>query len=201
MIIGVDFDNTIVSYDTLFRRVAVDQGLVPATLPANKTAVRDWLRKQGREEDWTQLQGEVYGARMSDAEAYPGMMDFFRDCQDRGVSLRIICHKTRYPFLGKKYDLHSAAAGWLDRTGMFLESGGRMSRDDVFFELTKPEKIARISSCGCDWFIDDLPEIFLHPGFPAKAKFGLFDPAEVFLDWPQSPRASSWEEITKRIFH
>jgi len=51
MVLGVDFDNTIVRYDDLFHRVAVERGLVPATVPARKNDVRDFLRQQGRERD------------------------------------------------------------------------------------------------------------------------------------------------------
>lgn len=199
MTIGVDFDNTIVSYDALFHRVAAEQGLIPSSLPVNKTAVRDWLRQQGREERWTSLQGEVYGARMSEAAAYPGVWDFFRECQDREVAIRIISHKTLHPFLGEKYDLHASARNWLEQNGVFSESGSRMRRDDVFFELTKPEKIARIASCGCDGFIDDLPEIFLQPGFPAATRFVLFDPAGAHATWESSPSARSWADLTNLL--
>ena len=78
MRIGVDFDNTIVCYDGLFHRVALEQGLIPASLPANKGGVRDYLRQIGREDDWTAMQGTVYGARMLEASAFPGVLDFFR---------------------------------------------------------------------------------------------------------------------------
>ncbi|MEI6035439.1 MAG: haloacid dehalogenase-like hydrolase [Verrucomicrobiae bacterium] len=199
MTIGVDFDNTIVSYDALFHRVAAEQGLIPASLPANKTAVRDRLRELGKEADWTRLQGEVYGGRMAEAEPYPGVWDFFRECQDRGFAIRIISHKTRYPFLGEPYDLHAAATSWLEQNGVFSESGCRMCRKDVFFELTKPEKIARIASCGCDGFIDDLPEIFLQADFPATTRFVLFDPAGAHPDWKKSPSARSWAELTNLL--
>ena len=36
MLIGVDFDNTIVCYDGLFHRVAVEQGLIPQKFPRVK---------------------------------------------------------------------------------------------------------------------------------------------------------------------
>ncbi len=194
MTIGVDFDNTIVSYDALFHRVAADQGLIPSSLPANKTSVRDWLRQQGQEEDWTRLQGEVYGGRMAEAEAYPGVWNFFRECLAREIAIRIISHKTRHPFLGKPYDLHAAARSWLEQSGVFSEC--RMCREDVFFELSKPEKIARIASCGCDGFIDDLPEIFLHPDFPSATRFVLFDPAGAHPTWEKSRSARSWAGLT-----
>jgi hypothetical protein len=34
------------------------------------------LRALGKEDVWTELQGYVYGARMAEAEAYPGVLDF-----------------------------------------------------------------------------------------------------------------------------
>ena len=64
MTLGIDFDNTIVGYDQLFHRVAVERRLIPANLPPRKNDVRDFLRSQGREDDWTMLQGYVYGPRM-----------------------------------------------------------------------------------------------------------------------------------------
>jgi len=69
--IGIDFDNTIVCYDTLFRQVALEQGLIPADLPENKGAVRDYLRTAGMEDRWTAMQGDVYGKRMNEACAFP----------------------------------------------------------------------------------------------------------------------------------
>ena len=36
MRIGVDFDNTIVCYDTLFHRLAVEEGLIPPDIPPRK---------------------------------------------------------------------------------------------------------------------------------------------------------------------
>ena len=87
MLIGIDFDNTIVSYDTLFHKVAREQGVVPDTTPQNKVAVRDHLRTIGKEDVWTEMQGYVYGARMEEAEAYPGVIDFFRWARAFGLPL------------------------------------------------------------------------------------------------------------------
>ena len=78
MRIGLDFDNTIVSYDALFHAVAVEKLLVPAETPVSKVEVRDYLRAIGNEPAWTELQGYVYGARMEQAEAYSGFFEFVR---------------------------------------------------------------------------------------------------------------------------
>ena len=63
MRIGIDFDNTIACYDGVFHAAAVARGLIPAEIPTDKTSVRNHLRAIGREPDWTELQGYVYGAR------------------------------------------------------------------------------------------------------------------------------------------
>lgn len=177
MIIGVDFDNTIVSYDTLFHRLATERGLIDAAVLVTKNAVRDHLRRTGREPRWTALQGEVYGARLTEADPFPGVLEFFRACRTAGISLRIISHKTRYPFAGERHDLHDAARSWLRQQGFFAADGIGLAESEVHFELTKAEKLARIAACGCDLFIDDLPEILTDPAFPLTVERLLFAPA------------------------
>ena len=101
--------------------------------------MRDYLRQRGREDAWTQLQGHVYGSRMNEAEAFPGVVDFFVRCRELGVKVCIISHKTRHPFQGPLYDLHQAAYEWLE-THDFYDSGGiGLTHEQVFCELTKPE--------------------------------------------------------------
>src|SRR5207253_6595278 len=105
MIIGIDFDNTLVAYDTLFHRVAREQGLIPVNLAVNKTAVRDYLRTTGQENLWTEMQGTVYGARIGEAEIFPEVKEFLQLCRERGIAVRIISHKTQFPYLGQRHDL------------------------------------------------------------------------------------------------
>ena len=138
MRIGLDFDNTIVNYDHVFHLVAREGGHVPVDLPRGKLSVRDFLRRAGKEEIWTEMQGYVYGARMSDAVPYPGAVDFMRWAGGAGHELRIISHKTRHPYLGVKYDLHRSAREWV---GQVLHTNGRplISPEHVFFDLTIAE--------------------------------------------------------------
>src|SRR3990167_1375213 len=115
MRIGFDFDNTIVSYDTLFHKVAKEQGLIDDTIAVNKLAFRDYLRATDRENIWTEMQGYVYGARMVEAEAYPNALKTIKRLKQAGYTLAIVSHKTRHPYLGEKYDLHAAARSWIEK--------------------------------------------------------------------------------------
>ncbi len=197
--IGVDFDNTIVCYDGLFHRVAVERGLMPESVPATKGAVRTYLEARHGPDSWTELQGYVYGARMADAVAFPGVRDFFRRCAGWGWPLCIISHKTRYPAKGPSYDLHRAALQWLEMQGFLDAATSGLNRDRVYFALTQEEKVQRIAQVGCRVFIDDLPEVLMKPGFPAQVRRVLFDPHRQHTPDAGIDHTGSWSEIEQLI--
>ncbi|HEV3204304.1 MAG TPA: hypothetical protein VGY77_07975 [Gemmataceae bacterium] len=199
MIIGVDFDNTIVCYDDLFQRVAFEQGLIPACVPATKSAVRSYLEERGQGDVWTELQGYVYGVRLPEAALYPGVLEFFGRCTRMGLALYIISHKTLYPALGPPYDLHQAAQQWLKMQGFYDPKKIGLSQEQVYFELTQQEKVDRIVQVGCSVFIDDLPEVLMKPGFPANVKRILFDPHGRYAKGMGLYHTTSWTEIEQLI--
>jgi hypothetical protein len=199
MILGVDFDNTLVSYDAIFHRVALERGLIPTTLPVTKIAVRDHLRATGREPFWTEMQGYVYGPRLADAEPFPGVKEFFCACQRNGVPIFIISHKTRHPVLGEAHDLHAAARGWLQQHGFHDPAGAALPESHVFLEVTKADKIARIAACGCTCFVDDLPDILRDPGFPAQVNKLLFGSGPLPAGINDLRQVSSWAELLTRL--
>lgn len=196
--VGVDFDNTIVSYDAVFHGVALERGLIPPTLPATKLAVRDHLRAAGREDVWTEMQGYVYGARMQDVAAFPGAIEFFAWAQRAGISVAIVSHRTRHPFLGNKYDLHEAARGWV-RAHLIERTPSLIVERDVYFELTRQEKVARIAALGCDYFMDDLPEILVGNGFPPVTAPLLFDPAGEHRADARLAVFATWDEVQRHL--
>ena len=196
--IGVDFDNTIVCYDALFHRVARERGLAPADLPVNKSDVRNHLRRAGREDAWTEMQGCVYGPRMAEAAPYPGVIEFFLACRRAGIPTCVISHKTRHPILGRRHDLHQAALLWLEQQGFFDPAKIGLSRSQVFLELTKEAKIERIALCRCTAFIDDLPEILGEPAFPQIERI-LFDPNGLYAAEKRFFRAQTWPEIWEKM--
>lgn len=157
--IGLDFDNTLVNYDHVFYKLALEKGLIKSDLNKNKISVRNELRKQGKEELFTLLQGEVYGRKILEVKPSFDLLEQIRTLIKSGHKVVIISHKTKKPFLGPEYDLHKAAMEWLYKNGFFDQNLLNLSVDDVYLELTLEEKIERINKTSCDVFIDDLPEV------------------------------------------
>jgi hypothetical protein len=193
--IGIDFDNTIVCYDRLFHRLALEQGLIDQHTPANKTAVRDALRLAGREADWTRMQGVAYGPRLNEARPFPGVMAFLLACRRRAIPVRIISHKTAVPISGPAFDLHRAALRWLESRGFLRSELTGLRRQDVFFEPTKHAKLQRIAFTGCETFIDDLPEFLAEPAFPRSVRRVLFDPTGQAAAPPGTVSVQSWDQL------
>ena len=189
--LGVDFDNTIVCYDEVFHRLALTEGLIPSSVPRDKTSVRDFLRASGREERWTAMQAVVYGERMPEARPFPGVLDFFAACAARALRVSIISHRTRQPIMGEPCDLHSAAFRWLETNG-FVDL---VSREAIHFLETRAGKVARVGEAGCTHFIDDLPEFLVEPLLPPALHRILFDPARAVRSKPGLTVVSSWAEV------
>ena len=197
MHIGLDFDNTIVSYDALFHKVALEGGWITNDVPVSKVSVRDHLRSMGKESVWTEMQGYVYGARMDEALAYPQVLDCLYWARERGIKVSIVSHKTRNPFLGEQYDLHAAAKHWID---LYLKDaqGPLVQVEQVYFELTKESKVKRIADICCTVYVDDLPEILNANGFPVNTHKILFDP-DTHHPEQNLPRACSWGEVHQQL--
>ena len=157
--IGIDFDNTIVFYDNLFHKIALEKKLISVDFPKSKILIRNFLRKNNKDELFTMIQAEVYGKRILEASPAPNVNLVIKELINLGWNVFIISHKSLYPYKGPKYDLHKSAMLWLDKNKFFEDDNVGISRDKVYFNVTKEEKINKIDTLGCDYFIDDLPEI------------------------------------------
>lgn len=199
--IGVDFDNTIASYDSLFAVLAVQEGILPPMPPADKRIVRTMVRESaGGEGAWQRLQALAYGPCMADAELMPNVDGFFRACRESGIRVSIVSHKTPRPADRTiDADLRKSAWRWMESQGFFDVDGFGLAPDRVCFEDTRADKIKRISTIGCTHFIDDLVELFREARFPVGVRRCLYAPGE---DEPlQGPFDvyRSWNEITHEL--
>ena len=201
MVIGVDLDNTIISYDRVLNELAAGEGLVESGPPLSKRALRDRLRRRpGGEDAWRRLQALIYGPLIDRAEPIDGVTDFFRLSRREGAACRIVSHKTEF---ANNHDtganLREAAMGWLRRQGFFDPEGAGLDPAEVFFESDRRSKIARIAELGCAYFIDDLAETFREEGFPETTRKILYDPAGDAQPPAGAFLARDWREIRELV--
>ena len=185
--IGIDFDNTIVDYRSVFLRAARGLGLIDETFAdEDKTAIRDRLRaRAGGELQWQQLQAHVYGIAIAAAPAYPGLERFSRLARERGATLAIVSHKSRFAAAAPDgADMRVAALQWL--TAAEIVGDGGIAPAEVYFETTRAEKIARIHALDLTHFIDDLEDVLNDPAFPPHTRAIHF--------------RASWDDVTADVF-
>lgn len=195
LLVGTDLDNTIVSYDEIFLRLSLEKRLVPEDFPADKVQIRNHLRAAGKEDQWTLLQGLAYGSRMEEARPFPGALEFFAACKEASLKLFIVSHRSRQPYAGPGYDLHSAARQWLQTHG-FLDF---IQPSAVLFETTLRQKVAAITSLGCTHFIDDLPEVLLHPDLTPELCRILFLPSNLHCPPESLLVCGSWHQLHRML--
>jgi hypothetical protein len=174
MRVGLDLDNTLISYDELFLRSALERRLIPTGFAGTKRDIRDRIRLlPGGEIEWQRLQAHVYGPGIAGAAAAEGALDFIRLARQRGAELAIVSHKGIYSNLGiSAVNLREAARGWLRTSGMI--GPGMIPEKNLYFESSRAEKIARITSLQCTHFVDDLEEVFNDPAFPRDVERLLY---------------------------
>ena len=194
--LGLDFDNTIVCYDTAIAVLAEELFDLPFEVPRTKLGLRNHLRREGRESQWTAFQGELYGPGMRYAQPFEGAIETMHLLVGQGYELVIVSHRSRRPYAGPSYDLHAAARGWVaDRlqcAGLFTDGSG-----SVNFLETRQEKVARIAELGCHAFLDDLPEVLGDPGFPASVIGILFEPYGGNATPNRHHCISAWPELSE----
>jgi len=195
--VGIDFDNTLVHYDELFYKLALEKNLISENVKKTKTDVRDFLRREGKDNEFTILQGEVYGSKIRQAIPAPKSIETIRCFIERGIQVFIISHKTEFPYLGKKYNLHQSARDWLTHYSFFQKNGANIPKDNVFFNITKADKIEKVKEIGCDFFIDDLPEIL--DLLPNEIHKIFYNPKSAFIKSNYDLNALNWGMIADFI--
>lgn len=196
MIVGIDFDNTLADYTGVFHRVARQLGWIPQELPDSKKAVKGYFMDRNEEPVWTELQGLVYGRDIGWASLYDGAQEVIRNWLKQEYEVHIVSHKTRYPVIGDKINLHDAAMKWLIVNDLVGDASHQVNKAFVHFNETREEKIQVINKLGFDYFIDDLPAVFDEKSFNTDTTKILFDP-DLHYDEPGSANilCHRWSEI------
>jgi len=184
MIIGLDLDNTIACYNNSFAMLATKHLKIPKTVGRTKIAIRDFLRNENREQEWTIFQGILYGPGMRHAQPFEGAVETIKKLIEKGHKILIISHRSKYPYKGPKYNLHKYAYDWIERevvTKGELAKLGRQSLE-IYLNETLEDKLAMIKNQKCDIFLDDLPAVLQSERFPRDTRGVLFDVLDINRD-------------------
>lgn len=169
MRIGIDLDNTIIDYSYSFFKAAIEDNLISNRQSKSKKAIKSILISRFGENVWTKLQGKIYGEKIMTAKKYKNFDNFVNCMSSKAIEIFIVSHKTKYPFLGKKIDLHNSANLWIKKN-----IKNKIKKKNIYFETTLNKKIKRIKSLKLDYFIDDLEKVLNHKNFPENCNKILF---------------------------
>ena len=135
IILGIDFDNTIINYDKLIYSLALEKSFLPAETPKNKKAVRDTIRQlPDGDLKWQEIQAEAYGPSISKATLNPGVKKLLATCHQFHIPYYIISHKTKYSnLLNGGTNLQEAALHWMQQQHFFNDHKFRLSKKQIFF--------------------------------------------------------------------
>ena len=120
--IGIDFDNTIVNYEDLFHQEAIRKKLFKKSQKKknSKNNLKNKLISNNREKEWTSIQGIVYGKKMMKAKPYTGSVKFINKYSNKkNFKIFIVSHKTLYPIIGEKINLHKISKNWIKKKKNF----------------------------------------------------------------------------------
>ena len=199
--IGVDFDNTIADYDLVFEEVAVDMGFLGGRNFLSKADVKNAIISQKDGDiNWQRLQGQIYGKYMHKAKVFPGFTEFLLLAKIKGFTISVVSHKSEFGhFDDNKISLRSEALKWIIHNKLIEPDLFKLQKKDIYFEATREEKIQRIITLGCNFFVDDLEEVFNEKNFPVEINKFLFDPLDKKINSKNFVTINSWRSLTKLI--
>jgi hypothetical protein len=197
MHIGIDIDNTIIDYHTLFFQGAKTYNLI---LPPNEThkifVKKEIVKLPDGENKWTKLQGYIYGSQIEKAKLSNGFTAFLKVCKRKKVKISLISHKSKYTKRGRKINLHKKAMLFLKNRNL-LDT--YIHKNNIYFGSSNREKIRIMRQLGCTHFIDDLLEIFTNKSFPANVVKILYT-QDVKTEKLESIFQGDWYGITRFLF-
>jgi diaminopimelate decarboxylase len=199
---GIDFDNTIVTYDELLTTIARERGLIDVNGTLTKRSIRDRIRLlPDGEIEWQKCQALLYGQRIAEAKLVEGVADFIRLCRERGIPVHIVSHKTEFSGYDPTHtNLRTAAMNWMLANHFFDVEGLALDPRDVHFAGTRAEKLDRIRQLACTHFIDDLEETFLEAAFPPNTARILYEPGRQCPAPHGVALMRTWQEIRDYFF-
>ena len=176
MIFGIDFDNTLVNYNLAFKK-AINQEKTKLGKKLkkgkfnSKIQIKNYLLKNNNIDLWKRIQSKVYSEYIFQAYLNIEILKLLKYLDKKKIKFYIVSHKTVYPYIGKRTNLHLLSKKWL-RLNLFNKKNNFKKKYKSFFETTKEKKLYKINLLKITHFIDDLDGILNKlPSHINKIKF------------------------------
>ena len=131
-VIGVDFDNTLIIYDDLLRKLAVDRNLLGRPRPARfrasgRSAMRS-ARSPAEKSSGKNCRPTPTVPRIGEARLAIGAARFLELARAAGITVYTISHKTEWASQDRTgTNLRRAALDWMEANGLFADCGAGLS--------------------------------------------------------------------------
>lgn len=191
MRIGFDFDNTIVDYSTVFKKIANNLGLVYENNPKN--AIKYYFETElNSPSSWKEVQLQVYCELINSIKPSDKLTNLINWLIEYKHDFFIVSHKTQTIKSGNSIsNLRDPAKNWIENNLPHFK------KERIFFESSALAKVRKIKSLRLDFFVDDLLTILNHHQFPKQTKKILFNCPSLKGDFFY--KASNWDEVKKII--
>ena len=197
--IGIDFDNTIVNYDSAFKKIAAQYKYISKNWDGNKQQLRNEIIKKDSVETWKKLQGLVYGKYIYLAKLNEGIEKFLIKSKLINSKIFIVSHKTIYGHYDKrKILLRKAALDWIKNRNFFIKK--LIKKENIYFEESIENKVKRINQLKLNFFIDDLELILKNKKLNKNIKKILFNELKKKNKNSNIIQHSKWENIDEYIY-
>ena len=172
--IGLDLDNTIISYDKLIFELGKKKySISKRFINKDKDFLKKEIIKKKGNKEWTAFQGLVYGKHILRAKLSNNFYNTISKIKNF-YDLYIISHKTEWSKIGIKINLRDAAKKFLKKNKISYCKNSLIRNKNIFFENTEEEKIKKIKNLKLNYFIDDLIKVLLRlPKRINKINFNL----------------------------
>ena len=115
-----------------FKRSAIVKGL------KNKETIKKTLIKNKQIPEWKRLQSIVYSQEIIRAKPNKKLISILRFLKKNRVKFYVVSHKTKFPYSGKKINLHKVSRNWLNK--YIFNKRNNLGKCKYYFEPTIKKK-------------------------------------------------------------
>ena len=169
----------------------------PDSSKVSKNYVKARIIDKFGETKWTECQGHLYSKYLQFAKPFDGAIFTIQNLQEKGFSINIVSHKTKFPYVGEKINLIDKSKEWIAHNLVDGKKQSILSEKQIIFTQSIEEKISAILDLKASVFIDDLEHVLNH--LPDKIQKIWFN-SESERESESLITCRDWTEIRNKIW-